>query len=72
MKKLFLLQKRISVGRKRRCARNIYNNENKLYILNLNGSERFPGKSFTSTIVKRDFMPDKIFPKQPVSAGVVH
>ena len=51
---------------------NIYNTENKLYILKLNGFERFPGKLFTSTIVKRDFMPDEILPKQPVSAGVVH
>ena len=28
--------------------------EDKLYILKLNGFERFPGKLFTSTIVKRD------------------
>ena len=41
-------------GRKRRYASNIYNTENKLYILKLNGFERFPGKLFTSTIVKRD------------------
>ena len=40
--------------RKRRYASNIYNTENKLYILKLNGFERFPGKLFTSTIVKRD------------------
>ena len=70
MKKIFLLWKRISVGRRRRYARNIYNTENNLYILKLNGFERFPGKLFTSTIVKRDFMCDKILPKQPVS--VVH
>ena len=71
-KKIFLLQKRISVGRKRRYARNIYNTEDKLDILKLNGFERFPSKWFTSTIVKRDFMRDEILPKQPVSAGVVH
>ena len=41
-------------GTKRRYASNIYNTENKLYILKLNGFERFPGKLFTSTIVKRD------------------
>ena len=41
-------------GRKRRYASNIYNTENKLYILKLNGFKRFPGKLFTSTIVKRD------------------
>ena len=41
-------------GTKRRYASNIYNTENKLYILKLNGFERFPGKLFTS-IVKRDF-----------------
>ena len=58
--------------RKRRYARNIYNTEYKLYILKLNGFERFPGKLFTSIIVKRDFMRDEILPKQPVSAGVVH
>ena len=40
--------------RKRRYASNIYNTENKLYILKINGFERFPGKLFTSTIVKRD------------------
>ena len=49
----------------------IYNTENKLYILKLNGFERFLGKLFTSTIVERDFMRDEIFPKHPVSAGVV-
>ena len=32
----------------------IHNTEDKLYILKLNGFERFPGKLFTSTIVKRD------------------
>ena len=41
-------------GRKRRYASNIYNTENKLYIFKLNGFERFPGKLFRSTIVKRD------------------
>ena len=50
----------------------MYNTEDKLYILKLNGFERFPDKLFMSTIVKRDFMRDKILPKQPVSAGVVH
>ena len=40
--------------KKRRYASNIYNTENKLYILKLNGFERFPGKLFRSTIVKRD------------------
>ena len=50
----------------------IYITEDKLYILKLNGFEQFPGKLFTSTIVKRDFMRDEILPKHPVSAGVVH
>ena len=59
-------------GRNFYVAIYIYNTENKLYILNLNGFERFPGKLFTSTIVKQDFMRDEILPKQPVSAGVVH
>ena len=36
----------------------IYNTEDRLYILKLNGFERFPGKLFTSTIVKRDFTQD--------------
>ena len=43
-----------------------------LYIIKLYGFERFPGKLFTSTIIKRDFMPGEILPKQPVSADVVH
>ena len=32
----------------------MYNTEDKLYILKLNGFERFPGKLFTSTIVKSE------------------
>ena len=43
MNKIFLLEKRISVGKKCRYAHNIYNTEDKLYILKLNGFERFPG-----------------------------
>ena len=39
---------------KSQLVHDIYNTENKLYILKLNGFERFPGKLFTSTIVKRD------------------
>ena len=61
----------ILVGKECRYAHNIYNTEDKLYILKLNGFERVPGKLFMSTIVKRDFMRDEILPKQPVSAGVV-
>ena len=41
--------------------------EDKLYILKFNSFEQFPGKLFTSTIVKRDFMRDKI-----AGAGVIH
>ena len=47
---------RFSVGWRRRYARNIYNTEDKLYILKLNSFQPFPGKLFMSTIVKRDFM----------------
>ena len=39
------------MGRKHRYVHNIYNTEDKLYILKLNGFKRFPGKLFTSTIV---------------------
>ena len=37
----------------------IYNTKDKLYILKLNGFERFPSELFTSTIVMQDFMRDE-------------
>ena len=56
MYKIFLHQKQISVGyqtkSKGRYACNIYNTEYKLYILKLNGVERFPSKLFMFVIVR--------------------